>query len=67
MVDDLWHIPKQKTDTSSLEYRNGKDIQGIPWERLNHSREKYREMRLKQYKNYESLPRSENELDKVSF
>ncbi|KAK8971467.1 Guanine nucleotide-binding protein subunit beta [Platanthera guangdongensis] len=51
----------EKTDTSAVAYRNGKDIQGIPWERLNHSREKYREMRLKHYKNYENFPRSKNE------
>lgn len=55
---------KQKTDTSALDARNGKDIQGIPWERLNFSREKYREMRLKQYKNYENLSRSREELEK---
>jgi hypothetical protein len=53
-----------KTDTSALEARNGKDIQGIPWERLNYSRDEYRETRLKQYKNYESLTRSREELDK---
>lgn len=54
---------KQKNDTSPVEYRNGKDMQGIPWERLNYSRDQYREMRLKQYKNYESLSRSHEGLD----
>ena len=58
---------KPKTDTSALEARNGKDIQGIPWERMNYTRDKYREKRLKQYKNYESLSRSRVELDKVRF
>ena len=58
---------KSKTDTSSLEVRNGKDIQGIPWERLNYTREKYRETRLKEYKNYENLSRSREQLDKVNF
>ncbi|XP_027901945.1 uncharacterized WD repeat-containing protein C2A9.03 isoform X2 [Vigna unguiculata] len=53
-----------KTDTTASEARNGKDIQGIPWERLNYSRDKYRETRLKQYKNYESLSRSRNHLHK---
>ncbi|KAK7410542.1 hypothetical protein VNO78_01392 [Psophocarpus tetragonolobus] len=53
-----------KTDTTALEARNGKDIQGIPWERLNYSREKYRETRLKQYKNYENLSRSRHHLHK---
>jgi len=56
---------KPKTDTSALEARNGKDIQGIPWERLNFTRDKYRETRLKQYKNYENLSRPRFELHKV--
>ncbi|KAF2291525.1 hypothetical protein P3X46_028682 [Hevea brasiliensis] len=55
---------KPKTDTSALEARNGKDIQGIPWERLNFTRDNYRETRLKQYRNYENLSRSREELDK---
>lgn len=55
------------TDTSALEARHGKDIQGIPWERFNFTRENYRETRLKQYKNYESLSRSREELKKVWF
>lgn len=56
---------KPKTDTSALEARNGRDIQGIPWERLNFNRDMYREMRLKLYKNYENLSRSPEELIKV--
>ncbi|VVA95693.1 unnamed protein product [Arabis nemorensis] len=55
---------KMESDTSALEARNGKDIQGIPWERLNYSRDQYREKRLNQYKNFESLFRSRQELDK---
>ncbi|PRQ21488.1 hypothetical protein RchiOBHm_Chr7g0239751 [Rosa chinensis] len=46
-VDDL-DSSKVKTDTSALEARNGKDIQEIPWERLNFTRDKYNEARLKQ-------------------
>ncbi|KAK4398794.1 hypothetical protein Sango_1354900 [Sesamum angolense] len=46
------------TDTSAAEARKGKDIQGIPWERLSISRDKYRQTRLEQYKNYENIPRS---------
>ncbi|BFG19252.1 hypothetical protein CerSpe_055260 [Prunus speciosa] len=53
--EDDFDESKVKTDTSAMEARNGKDIQGIPWERLNFTRDKYRETRLKQYKNYESL------------
>ena len=41
-----------KTDTSAEEARNGKDIQGIPWERLNFTRDKYRETRLRQYNSF---------------
>uniref|UniRef100_A0A2C9U2R6 Uncharacterized protein n=1 Tax=Manihot esculenta TaxID=3983 RepID=A0A2C9U2R6_MANES len=63
--DDDFELSKPKTDTSAVEARNGKDIQGIPWERLNFTRDKYRETRLKQYKNYENLSRSREELDKV--
>nr|GMD55621.1 uncharacterized WD repeat-containing protein C2A9.03-like isoform X1 [Ipomoea batatas] len=55
---------ESKTDTSALEARNGKDIQGIPWERLNYTRDRYRETRLKRYKNYESLSRSRQDLEK---
>ncbi|KAF3445786.1 hypothetical protein FNV43_RR10963 [Rhamnella rubrinervis] len=61
--EDDFEINKSKTDTSALEARNGKDIQGIPWDRLNFSRDKYRETRLKQYKNYESLWRSREDLE----
>ncbi|KAF7113871.1 hypothetical protein RHSIM_RhsimUnG0106600 [Rhododendron simsii] len=45
-------------DTSAAQARKGKDIQGIPWERLNITREKYRQTRLDQYKNYEDIPQS---------
>lgn len=48
-----------------MEARNGKDIQGIPWERLNFSRDNYRETRLSQYRNYESLSLPRGELEKV--
>ncbi|GAU24554.1 hypothetical protein TSUD_148950 [Trifolium subterraneum] len=46
--EDDFETSNVKTDTSALEARNGKDIQGIPWERLNYSRDEYRETRLKQ-------------------
>jgi len=58
------HTDKQMDDTSALEFREGKDMQGIPWERLNYTRDQYRQMRLKQYKNYESLPRPPNGTEK---
>ncbi|XP_075518796.1 putative WD repeat-containing protein C2A9.03 isoform X2 [Primulina tabacum] len=62
--DDDFELSKPKTDTSALEAKNGKDIQGIPWERLNFTREKYRESRLKQYKNYENLSLPHEDLEK---
>ncbi|PSR99992.1 WD40 repeat, conserved site protein [Actinidia chinensis var. chinensis] len=62
--EDDFELSKPKTDTSAVEARNGKDIQGIPWERLNFTRDKYRETRLKQYKNYENLSRSREDLKK---
>ncbi|GER55678.1 transducin/WD40 repeat-like superfamily protein [Striga asiatica] len=61
--DDL-ELGKPKTDTSASEVRNGKDMQGIPWERLNFTREKYRESRLKGYKNFENLSISHGDLEK---
>ncbi|RXH74028.1 hypothetical protein DVH24_016850 [Malus domestica] len=62
--DDDFAESKEKTDTSAMEARNGKDIQGIPWERLNFTRDRYRETRLKQYKNYESLSLPRQDLEK---
>ncbi|WRX30836.1 WD40 repeat - like 10 [Theobroma cacao] len=63
-VEDDLESSKPKTDTSAMEARNGKDIQGIPWERLNFTRDKYRETRLRQYKNYENLSGSREEMEK---
>ncbi|ESR47259.1 WD REPEATS REGION domain-containing protein [Citrus sinensis] len=62
--EDDFEASNPTTDTSALEARNGKDIQGIPWERLNFTRDKYRETRLKQYKNYENLSRPREEIEK---
>lgn len=55
------------TDTSAAQARKGKDIQGIPWERLNITRESYRSTRLEQYRNYENIPLSGEAVDKVGF
>lgn len=54
------------SDTSSAQARKGKDIQGIPWDRLNITREKYRQTRLEQYKNYENIPNSGKASEKDS-
>ncbi|KAK6133132.1 hypothetical protein DH2020_033171 [Rehmannia glutinosa] len=56
--DGYDHLDNKITDTYAAEARKGKDIQGIPWERLSISREKYRQTRLEQYKNYENIPQS---------
>uniref|UniRef100_A0A453IEZ4 Uncharacterized protein n=1 Tax=Aegilops tauschii subsp. strangulata TaxID=200361 RepID=A0A453IEZ4_AEGTS len=59
-----YQLDTEMNDTSALEYRQGKDMQEIPWERLNYSRDQYRQMRLKQYKNYQSLARPRDTLEK---
>ncbi|KAH1208820.1 putative WD repeat-containing protein C2A9.03 [Glycine max] len=58
--DDYEYDPLENriSDTTAAEARRGKDIQGIPWDRLSISREKYRQTRLDQYKNYENIPQS---------
>ncbi|CAI5472052.1 unnamed protein product [Closterium sp. Yama58-4] len=59
--NDLLEGPE---DVSARQVRRGRDIQGIPWERLHLSREKYRAMRLQQYKNYKNLDVSLDFVDK---
>ncbi|XP_039067653.1 uncharacterized WD repeat-containing protein C2A9.03-like [Hibiscus syriacus] len=49
---DEYDMLTRANDTSSAQARKGKDIQGIPWERLSMTREKYRLTRLEQYKNW---------------
>ncbi|CAL9168499.1 unnamed protein product [Musa hybrid cultivar] len=46
------------SDISSAQARKGKDIQGIPWSTLSITRERYRQTRLEQYKNYENVTNS---------
>lgn len=54
-------------DTTAAQARGGKDIQGIPWNRLSITREKYRQTRLEQYKNYENIPHSGEGSGKVQL
>ena len=56
---------EQMDNTSALDYKEGKDMQGIPWERLNYTRDQYRQMRLKEYKSYKNLTRSRSGLEQV--
>lgn len=55
------------TDTSAAQARKGKDIQGIPWDTLNITRDNYRVTRLEQYRNYENVPLSGESIDKVCY
>ncbi|XP_059300998.1 uncharacterized WD repeat-containing protein C2A9.03-like [Lycium barbarum] len=57
-ADEYDYMNNKMQDTSAAEARRGRDIQGIPWERLSITREKYRQTRLEQYKNYENIPQS---------
>ncbi|XP_076901806.1 putative WD repeat-containing protein C2A9.03 [Bidens hawaiensis] len=63
--DEYDYASNRLQDTSAAEARRGKDIQGIPWERLSTTREKYRQTRLEQYKNYENIPQSGQGSEKV--
>ncbi|XP_074306860.1 putative WD repeat-containing protein C2A9.03 [Silene latifolia] len=64
MEMDEFDLLNKATDTSAASARQGKDIQGIPWGRLNITRDKYRLTRLEQYKNYENVPSSGDTVDK---
>ena len=64
-VASYGHQTSRLADTTAAQARRGKDIQGISWDRLNLTREKYRENRLKNYKNYVNLDVSHEEIEKV--
>ncbi|KAG5555647.1 hypothetical protein RHGRI_006335 [Rhododendron griersonianum] len=51
-------MENKMVDTSAAQARKGKDIQKIPWGRLNITREKCRQTRIEQYENYEDIPQS---------
>nr|CAB3483366.1 unnamed protein product [Digitaria exilis] len=51
-------ISKATEDTTAMDVKNGKDIQGIPWERMNTTRDSYRQARMQQYANFENIPNS---------
>lgn len=61
---DDYDMLTQVTDTSAAQARKGKDIQGIPWHRLNITRDDYRLTRILQYQNYENIPSSGDTVDK---
>lgn len=63
--DERYGLFSGKTaDISAGQARRGRDIQGIPWNRLNITREDHRVTRLKQYKNYENVPNSGTDSEK---
>ncbi|KAK6914382.1 WD40 repeat [Dillenia turbinata] len=62
--EDDYDVLTKVTDTSCADARRGKDIQGIPWDRLNITRQSYRLTRLEQYENYENIPLSGQAVDK---
>ncbi|VVA38682.1 PREDICTED: WD repeat-containing [Prunus dulcis] len=41
-VDEYDYLNSKAADTTAAQAREGKDIQGIPWDRLGITREKYR-------------------------
>lgn len=65
--DEEMDVASRLSDTTAAQARRGKDIQGIPWDRLQFTREKYRESRLQQYRNYENLNNSHQDLEKESL
>jgi hypothetical protein len=42
-------------DVSAEDVASGKDVQGIPWDKMLFPRDQYREVKLKTYKNYQNL------------
>ncbi|KAG8047656.1 hypothetical protein GUJ93_ZPchr0008g12065 [Zizania palustris] len=52
-------------DTTAMDAKRGKDIQGIPWEKLSITRDRYRKTRLQQYANFENVPNSGRNSEKV--
>lgn len=52
-------------DTTSRQFQNGRDIQGIPWARLQYTRDRYRQKRVAEYKNYANLDFDPATLDRL--
>ncbi|KAL5221577.1 hypothetical protein ABZP36_026290 [Zizania latifolia] len=49
------HQENTLPDVSVEDVLGGKDMQGIPWEKMLFRRDQYREMKLKNYRNYQNL------------
>ena len=53
-------------DVSAEDVANGKDVQGIPWEKMLFPRDQYRDMKTKSYKNYQNLSYAREDALQVS-
>ncbi|WVY99702.1 hypothetical protein V8G54_025772 [Vigna mungo] len=64
-ADEFDYSSDKVVDTTAAQVRRGQDIQGIPWDNLSITRERYRRTRLEQYKNYENIPGSGDKSGKL--
>ncbi|KAF9626404.1 hypothetical protein IFM89_033223 [Coptis chinensis] len=62
-MDEDYYV-RQGENNSNNNNGEGDEDSGIPWERLNITREKHRQTRIEQYKNYENVPSSGEVVDK---
>ncbi|ONK69736.1 uncharacterized protein A4U43_C05F26180 [Asparagus officinalis] len=62
-VENEYELLTRVIDTSSEQARRGKDIQGIPWDRLHITRENYWRERLEQYNIYDNVHSSGDQVD----
>ncbi|RGB38076.1 hypothetical protein C1646_693058 [Rhizophagus diaphanus] len=51
-------------EVTAQDAENGMDVQGITWDAFNVTRQRYRELRLIDYKNYENVQRPHDDLKK---
>ncbi|DBB18543.1 hypothetical protein WJX82_001381 [Trebouxia sp. C0006] len=54
-IEDFSDLEQDLEETTAEDSRRGKDMQGIPWDRMQFSREHYRDTRLEDYRNYLNL------------
>jgi hypothetical protein len=53
----LVFVPQENMlpDVSVADVAAGKDMQGIPWDKMLFGRDRYRDMKMKNYRNYQNL------------
>ncbi|XP_066330904.1 uncharacterized WD repeat-containing protein C2A9.03-like isoform X1 [Miscanthus floridulus] len=57
--DELDQSTSKATEhITAMDVKKGKDIQGIPWDMMATTRDKYRQSRLQRYANFENVPNS---------